>query len=217
MIRAAVFDCDGVLVDSEPHSLAAWKTVASRHGIVLGDAEIAACTGWSFADTHAHIASLGGGRLPPAGVVLTELLEALADSFAGGLRRFEDAVGAVAELSFEGIPLAVASSSPRSRLDLTLEASDLARYFAVTVAGDEVPRGKPAPDIYRRACGLLGAEPGDCVAVEDSAPGARAALEAGMRVIGVARRPEDAGALVSAGAGIVPAVDAATIKLLLGL
>jgi beta-phosphoglucomutase-like phosphatase (HAD superfamily) len=217
MIRAVVFDCDGVLVDSEPHSWAAWRTVAARHGHALTDEDVAACTGLSYADTHAHLTSLVGGTLPGPDALLPEVLEALQASYATGLHRFGDAVGAAAELAFEGVPLAVASSSVRPRLDLTLEAADLRRYFDVTVAGDEVAAGKPAPDVYLRAAELLGARPRNCVAVEDSGPGAAAALAAGMRVIGVARDVAQAARLVDVGAGVVGGVDAPTIRLLLGI
>ena len=217
MIHAVVFDCDGVLVDSEPHAWASWRTVAARYGHALRDEDIAVCTGLSYPDTHAHVAALVGGALPDREALLPELLAALESSYASGLLRFDDAVGAVAELAFEGVPLAVASSSVRARLDLTLAAADLARYFDVTVAGDEAAAAKPEPDVYLRAAELLGADPRNCVAVEDSGPGAAAALAAGMRVIGVARRPEQAGPLVAAGAGVVGGVDAPTIRLLLGI
>jgi beta-phosphoglucomutase-like phosphatase (HAD superfamily) len=216
-MRAVAFDCDGVLVDSEPHSWTAWKHVTARRGFVLADEQIATCTGFGYRDTHAFVSSLGDGFLPPPEDLLGELLEALAASFATGLRRFDDAVGAVADLAFEGVPLAVASSSPRARLDLTLEAADLTRYFDVSVAGDEVARPKPAPDVYVEAAERLGTAPRDCLAVEDSEPGARAAVAAGMRVIAVARDPEAAGPLVAAGAGVVASIDAESIKLLIGL
>jgi HAD superfamily hydrolase (TIGR01509 family) len=191
--------------------------VVARYGGELSDAQIAVCTGLGYPETHAHVSALLGGRLPGPDELAPEILEALADSFAGGLRRFEDAVGAAAELAFQGIPLAVASASHRSRLDLTLAAADVGRYFPVSVAGDEVAAGKPAPDVYLRAAELLEVRPRDCVAVEDSAPGVRAAAAAGMRVVGVARRPEDIAPLAEAGAGVTPSVDAASLELLLGL
>ncbi len=217
MIKAVVFDCDGTLVDSEPHSWAAWKLVMQRHGVALSDDQIAQCTGLGYVDTYAFVSGVSDREIPAPEPLLEELLAALGESYAGGIHRFEDAVGAVADLAFEGIPLAVASSSHRARLDLTLRSADLTRYFDVTVAGDEVSGGKPRPDVYLRAAELLGVDPANCVAVEDSGPGARSAIAAGMRVIGVGRRHEDTEALLAAGAGVVPAIDAATIKLVLGV
>ena len=89
----------------------------------------------------------------------------------------------VHELHQKGIPLAVASSSRRERLDRTLARAQLDTIFAVSVAGDEIARGKPAPDIFLLAAERLGAPPSSCLVLEDSAPGVRAALAAGMTAI----------------------------------
>ncbi len=113
----------------------------------------------------------------------------------------------VTALAFDGVPLGVASTSRRDRLDLTLGHSGLARYFQATVAGDEVARGKPAPDVYLAAAERLGVRPVDCLAIEDTGLGAAAAVAAGMRVIGVARLPGEVGRLLGAGAGLVDRLD----------
>jgi HAD superfamily hydrolase (TIGR01509 family) len=82
-------------------------------------------------------------------------------------------------------PLAVASSSTRSLIEAVLDQTGLADCFAVTVSSEEVGRGKPAPDVYLRALELLGVDPSDAVAVEDSGGGLRAASAAGMHVIAI--------------------------------
>jgi len=82
-------------------------------------------------------------------------------------------------------PLAVASSSNRELIDFVLEESGLARFLQATVSSEEVPRGKPAPDVYLEAARRLGANPARCAAVEDSENGIRSAKAAGMRVIAV--------------------------------
>src|SRR6185312_5849397 len=84
-------------------------------------------------------------------------------------------------------PLAVASSSNRPIIELVLELAGLERYFAVTVSSEEVPRGKPAPDVYLEAARGLGVDPRACAAIEDSTNGIRSAHAAGMRVIAVPR------------------------------
>lgn len=132
-----------------------------------------------------------------------------------GLAVFPDAAACVPELALYGVPLAVASSSRRERLDLTLEHSGLSRYFAVTVAGDEVEHGKPAPDVYLLAAERLGVAPGECLAVEDTGHGAVSAAAAGMRVLGLARRPEEIGRLLAAGAALVDRLDARFLLTLL--
>jgi HAD superfamily hydrolase (TIGR01509 family) len=82
-------------------------------------------------------------------------------------------------------PVAVASSSNRELIDLVLELSGLARLFAATVSSEEVPRGKPAPDVYLEAARRMGVAPERCAGVEDSENGILSAKAAGMRVIAI--------------------------------
>jgi HAD superfamily hydrolase (TIGR01509 family) len=84
-------------------------------------------------------------------------------------------------------PLAVASSANRPLIDLVLELSGMAGLFRATVSSEEVPRGKPAPDVYLEEARRLEAAPEQCVAVEDSTNGIRSASAAGMRVVAVPR------------------------------
>lgn len=211
---AVVFDCDGVLVDSEPHSAAAWVHALGEHGHAITVDDVARCTGLGYPDTYAHLAALRPDiELPGPGALWPEVLAALARSFDRGLLVFPDAADAVSGLAFAGIPLGVASTSPRERLDLTLERSGLGRYFEATAAGDEVRRGKPAPDVYLLAAARLGLPPAQCLAVEDTGHGARAAVAAGMRVLGIPRLPAEAGPLLEAGAALVDTVDEATLLL----
>ena len=83
------------------------------------------------------------------------------------------------------LPLAVASSSNRVLIELVLDLAGIADAFRVVVSAEEVPRGKPSPDVYLRAAELLGVEPKRCCAIEDSTNGIRSAHDAGMRVIAI--------------------------------
>ncbi len=207
-LRAVVFDCDGVLVDSEPHSIAAWLNVLGGRGHCAVRSDVEACTGLGYGPTYAHLAATDPNiTLPAAADLWPELLEALAASFDAGLDPFADAADAVAALSAAGVPIGVASSSPRERLDLTLSRSGLIGHFAATAAGDEVQRGKPAPDVYLLAAQRLGVPAGECVAVEDTGLGAESAHAAGMSVVGVVRDPAEAARLLAAGAGPVDVLD----------
>jgi HAD superfamily hydrolase (TIGR01509 family) len=85
-------------------------------------------------------------------------------------------------------PLALASSSNRSVIDVVLERAHLGQFFQVTVSSEEVPRGKPAPDVYLEASSRLGATASSCAVVEDSANGIRAGVAAGMKVIAIPNR-----------------------------
>ena len=198
---AVVFDCDGVLVDSEPHSVTAWLDVLAELGHPAGAREIAACTGLGFGATHDALSATA--PLPDRDEVWPLLLSALGRSFATGLRIFPDGIDALRACEQAGIPVAVASASPRERLDLTLRAGGLDGRFAVSVSGDDVADGKPAPDCYLAAAEALGVDPWACVAVEDSGPGATAAVAAGMETIAVAREMADREALEQSGARVV--------------
>ncbi len=190
---AVLFDCDGTLVDSEPLARIAWERTLAPHGYALTDEDLEQIIGLPFPVVHAFFARRVA--LPGPEPVLETLSRELFALYAERLEAFPDAVACVRELRRTGVPLAVASSSPRPRLDLALAHVGLGDAFAVTVAGDEVARGKPEPDMFLEAARRLGADPAGCVVVEDSAPGVAAGLAAGMGVIGVVREHGGAGAV----------------------
>jgi HAD superfamily hydrolase (TIGR01509 family) len=149
---------------------------------------------------HAHFAA----RIPalegaaPFWDAYSALLFELIDS---ELEPFADALATVGDVRAAGVTVAVASSSPRARLDRTLARAGLADAFAVSVAGDEVEHGKPAPDMFLAVAERLAIAPAACVVVEDSVAGVAAGRAAGMRTVGVARA--DAGAAGLADADVV--------------
>lgn len=198
---AVVFDCDGVLVDSEPHSIVSWLDVLSGVGHPAGASDVEACAGLGFAPTYGSLSEIA--PLPPPDEVFPILLAALRRSFSRGLRRFPDTVAVLNACIAAGFPVAVASSSPRARLELTLEMAGIAGLIGVSVAGDEVVRGKPAPDVYLAAARHLGVEPSKCLAVEDTPAGIIAAVAAGMDVVAVHREGSDRSLLEAAGARVV--------------
>ena len=210
-LRGVVFDCDGVLTDSEELFDDAWRAALAVYGRELTGADAV----WSKGRTdRALFARLGEtGPLPPWAEFNAELDRRLDAIFAERLRPFPDAAASVPALAFEGIPLAVASSSRRTRLDLMLDLVGLRRYFEFTVAGDEVTNGKPDPEIYVAGAGGIGLPPGDCLAIEDAAAGAAAAQAAGMRVL-VVERP---GAPAVPGFGSTSQLDAELILTWMGL
>jgi HAD superfamily hydrolase (TIGR01509 family) len=178
-----IFDCDGTLVDSEPLAGRAWKATVTPYGYEVTDDDLAACMGRPYAKTHAYLSERVA--LPDAAVFWPQLRDELFSLIDTELAPFTDAVSAAAELRERGVRLAVASSSPRERLDRTLARAGL--EFGVTVAGDEVEHGKPAPDMFLKAAAALDVAPERCVVVEDSAPGVAAGLAARMPTLGVRR------------------------------
>jgi HAD superfamily hydrolase (TIGR01509 family) len=203
-LRAVIFDCDGTLVDSEPLSAETWRQVIGPLGYELTEADLAAVVGSSYLRTHAFFASRVA--LPAPEELLPELNRVLFGLIDERLEVFEDAIAAVAELRARGVPIAVASGSVRERLDRTLAHAGL--EFEITIAGDEVEHGKPAPDLFLRAASKLGVPPERCVVVEDSVPGVAAGRSAGMPTLGVRREP---GIDLSAATRVVETVSADVI------
>jgi HAD superfamily hydrolase (TIGR01509 family) len=193
---AVIFDCDGTLVDSEPLARQAWERSLAPYGYAVRDDEYAGVIGLSYERTHALFAARIPG-LAERDAFWEDYAATLFELFDIALEPFPDALETLRELQSAGLAVAVASS-PRVRLDRALRRIGLADAFAVTVAGDEVEHGKPAPDMFLAAAAGLGVEPARCAAIEDSGPGVAAAVAAGMRTVGVARPGIDSAALADA-------------------
>jgi HAD superfamily hydrolase (TIGR01509 family) len=184
-MRPIVFDCDGVLVDSEKLAWNAWRHVLAPYGITLTDRDIGLLTGRTDRDAYTYFS--GRGALPDYAGFWDELSEVTFRSFDRYLQAFEDAADTLDALRTRGAAMAVASSSPRERLDRSLASTGLRDYFEVVVGGDDVEHGKPAPDLFLAAAAGLEVEPGTCIAVEDTPAGIVAACAAGMTVVAVER------------------------------
>jgi HAD superfamily hydrolase (TIGR01509 family) len=195
-MTAVIFDCDGTLVDSEPLARTAWERSLAPYGYALTDADAESCIGLPYPRVHAYFADRA--ELPAADAFWGEFSGELFTLIDSELELFEDAVGAVRSLRSRGVPVAVASSSPRERLERTLGRAGLLDAFDVVVAGDEVAHGKPAPDMFLLAAARLGVEPSACVVIEDSPPGVQAGIAAGMFTLAVCRVPGTEASLAAA-------------------
>jgi HAD superfamily hydrolase (TIGR01509 family) len=195
-----IFDCDGVLVDSESASAAAWRAALARF-----DYDIDAVTFAGFVGTTDS--ALAAAFAPRIGAGVEEVLDAAEAEMrrivGQGLNAFPDALALVERLA---VPIAVASNSDRWRLEVVLAAAGVRGLFDVTVAGDEVAEPKPAPDVYLRVAALLGIDPRDCVVIEDSPTGVVAARAAAMGVVAV-RRGHFADEVLMAAGRIVDSLD----------
>jgi HAD superfamily hydrolase (TIGR01509 family) len=198
LIAAVVFDLDGVLVDSEP----VWEQVrrglvAERGGRWLPDAQ-RALMGMSTREWAAYLSRDLGAGLPPDQVAAV-VIDRMAARYRERVPLLDGAVAAVRRLAARW-PLAVASSAPPALIETVLEAAGLRDRFAVVMSAEQVPRGKPAPDIYLAVAAGLGVAPPECAAVEDSSNGLRSAAAAGLHVIAVPqpRYPPDPDALAAA-------------------
>jgi HAD superfamily hydrolase (TIGR01509 family) len=184
-VTAVIFDCDGTLVDSEPLAGRAWALALARHGYELAADGLAGAQGLPFEVVHARFAART--PLPDAEVFWHDYADALMPLLDAELATFPDAIATARGLRERGVPLAVASSSKRARLDRTLARAGLDGLFDVSVAGDEIEHGKPAPDMFLAAAERLGVQPRECVVIEDSPPGVAAGVAAGMATLGVLR------------------------------
>jgi HAD superfamily hydrolase (TIGR01509 family) len=183
-----VFDCDGVLLDSEAAWTRAETRLFARYGNVYGPEQKRLLIGGSLAETGRALEEILDGRRR-ADDLIEELVVLAEEEFAGRLDPMPGALDLIAELRGRR-PIGVASNSHRRLVDLALGGSGIAGAFDAIVASDEVPRPKPAPDLYLEACRRLNVPPADAVAIEDSPRGAAAAAAAGMFVVGIPYLPD---------------------------
>jgi HAD superfamily hydrolase (TIGR01509 family) len=174
---AVLLDMDGTLVDTEGAWFEAEKVVAARYGVELPEAARAPLHGL---DAHGLMDALEGryGLRAPRERFLQELGEAVADALQATPAR-PGAVELVRGLAGRGQPRAVVSNSPHVAIDATLAPHPFDAWLPVRVSVDDVEHGKPSPDPYLAAADRLGVSPQRCLAIEDSLPGARAAVAAG--------------------------------------
>jgi HAD superfamily hydrolase (TIGR01509 family) len=185
-IAAVIFDLDGVLIDSEAVWNAARREVALRHGGRWPSDAQRVMMGMSSTEWSRYMHDELGAAMSAEQISAT-VVARLEDLYRERLPVLPGAGEAVIRVAREW-PLGLASSANRPIIELVLELSGLESCFAATVSSEEVPRGKPAPDVYLEAARRIGAPPGDCAAVEDSSNGLRSAAAAGMTVLAVPNR-----------------------------
>ncbi|MBC8026126.1 MAG: hexitol phosphatase HxpB [Steroidobacteraceae bacterium] len=185
MFRAAIFDMDGLLIDSEPYWQASEREVFGSVGIDITD-EMAAITAPM---TPRQVTEHWYGVRPWSGRSIEEVENAVIARVADHVRTRGAALpgvfDALALCARQGWRVALASNSPAMLCHLVLEVLGIAPAFHAVVSAEEVERGKPDPAIYQLAARKIGAAPEDCLVFEDSPTGVRAARAAGMRVIAI--------------------------------
>jgi HAD superfamily hydrolase (TIGR01509 family) len=195
-----IFDCDGVLVDSEKLSCGAWLPVLARRGLRVELAEIETLIGKSDAAVLEYLQRTYQVTLDAA--VIAEREKEYFDSARGRLRSFAGVREALVELRAREYGVAVASSGRREKILFSLVEAALSPFFDVVCSATEVRHGKPAPDLFLLAARRLGLAPARCAVIEDSIFGIAAAKAAGMQAIGFTSS-HGAAVLQRAGADIV--------------
>jgi len=183
VIRAVVFDLDGVLIQSEE----VWDAVRERYVRERGgryDGEVQrAMMGMSAPEWSAFLAEDAGVPGTPE-QINADVVDLMLEAYRRDLPLLPGAAEVVGRLAAR-FPLALASSSNRAIFEEVLRLAGIADCFQATVSSEEVARGKPAPDVYLEAARRLGVAAEHCAAVEDSHAGIRSAHAAGMRVIAI--------------------------------
>jgi HAD superfamily hydrolase (TIGR01509 family) len=180
-IQAVVFDLDGVIIDTE----GVWEEVrrgyVAEHGREFLPDSQQRMMGMSTPEWSRHLSEdVGVGGTPEQ--VAADVLNRMAERYRAALPLIPGSVDAVRRIA-DRFPVALASSSARILIDQVLATAGLADVFQATLSTEEVPRGKPAPDVYLAATAKLGFAPEACAAVEDSSNGLRAAAAAGLAVV----------------------------------
>jgi HAD superfamily hydrolase (TIGR01509 family) len=183
VIEAVVFDLDGVILETEE----VWDEVRGRYVVERGgryDEEVQrAMMGMSSPEWSRYLAD----ELDVPGTpeqISADIVRLMEERYRKRLPLIPGAKEAVERVAARW-PLGLASSSNRPLIDAALALSGLSRFFAATVSSEEVPRGKPAPDVYLEAVRRLGVAAARCAAVEDSRSGIGSAKAGGMHVIAI--------------------------------
>ncbi|MFF8959586.1 HAD family hydrolase [Streptomyces sp. NPDC014894] len=189
---SVIFDLDGTLVDSEPNYYEAGRRLLAAYGVTD--------FGW---ERHTDFIGIGTRETLEALRAEYALDAPVEELLAGKNRHYLELARASTEvypqmrtfvelLHADGVPLAVASGSSRAAIEAVLSGTGLDAFIRTVVSAEEVPRGKPEPDVFLEAARRLGADPADCVVLEDAPPGALAARAAGMRCVAIPYVPSTA-------------------------
>lgn len=185
-LRAAIFDMDGVLIDSNPYHLQKWVELLSARGIAYKPEDLRQKVLGHTADVP--IRFFLGSQLSKEDrdKLRDELEEKFRQSFPPQAKPLPGLEPLIGECQRAGLSLAVASAAPAKNVETIVDALGFRPYFRCLITGDEVARPKPDPEIYIKAAEKLGLDPAACVAFEDSFAGVESAKRAGMKCIAIA-------------------------------
>lgn len=184
MLKAVIFDMDGVIIDSEPLHYEVNQQIFENYGLNISEQEYSSFIGISNQQMWTTIKAKYQISLTVSALVELQQkgnLDYLKNSdekpMPGILKLLND-------LQIHRVKIGLASSSPREYIDLVLKKFAMASFFQVVVSGEDVKNSKPAPDIFLQASKLINTKPEDCLVIEDSNHGVISAKSAGMKCIG---------------------------------
>lgn len=180
-----VFDLDGVLAESEHLWEENWTAYAAAHRYGWRPEDTATVQGMSVPEWSGYLAERVGHGPDRAVGVAEAVIDGMIGALEGGRVALLPGAAEMVAAIAERVPIAVASSAPRRLIEAVLSATGLYPQFTALVSSEEVPRGKPSPDVYQEAARRLGLDPTRCIGVEDSSNGIRAAVAAGLTVVAI--------------------------------
>lgn len=185
---AAIFDMDGLLIDSEPIHFESLRVQLERYGVEYTYKVHETLVGTEDTNCYRVIQSTTAVRLPPIAGLVAERHRIFLDLVDRPLPPLPGVISTLDTLAGRGVPLAVASSSPGEHIERVLTNLGIRDRFSVTWSGCDVAHSKPAPDVYLATCASLGVPPASTLVFEDSGPGVAAAASAGCVVVAVPQK-----------------------------
>lgn len=182
--EAVLFDCDGVVVDSEGPTLGLFVEELALHGLPLTLEEFETDYLGQTVEMVAAQATRAGARLPEGWVA--HFYGRMNAMLRAGVPLVPGVPGVLDRLDAAGVPFAMGSNGSLAKMEITLGQHGIAGRFRAVLSGQALGAPKPEPDVYLAAAAACGVRPEACVVIEDSAQGARAGLAAGARVLGYA-------------------------------
>jgi beta-phosphoglucomutase len=181
-IQGLIFDMDGTLVDNMHFHHQAWKEFLLRQGIEFSDAEFHQKNVGTIREVipkfMPHVQD--PDRIMELGMQKEAVYRELYGPHIRALPGLQDFLQEVYDA---GIPIALATAADAKNINFTLEGLGIRHFFQAITGSEEVQRGKPSPDVFLISAQKIKADPGHCIAFEDTDPGIRSALSAGMKVI----------------------------------
>lgn len=182
-VKGVIFDCDGVLVNSESLSCYALNVLFEKQfGIDIGS-DYSEVIGTSVSNALKYYLEKNGLTHDNLDFLAVEKEKEYFELASKNLESFENCESFIQLLLDKSIKIAVASSGSHEKIEFSLNKTNLLHYFDLRCSSSDVKNGKPAPDLFLYTAKKLGLDPSNCIVVEDSITGVTAAVEAGMRVI----------------------------------
>lgn len=183
MIKAVIFDMDGLMIDSERTTFEGYQVVLKDMGLTIEEDFYKSLLGKPIKGIHQRFYDVYGNDFPIEKVI-GEVHVYIQDKFeAQGVPIKEGLIELLKYLKTNNYKTIIATSSQRSRVDKIIKQANIEKYFDDSICGDEVTNGKPHPEVFLKACQKLGVQPDEAIVLEDSESGIQASHSANIKVI----------------------------------